>query len=46
MGRCESFGKCSAVVPYATADGESGSGLKFGSVWINIVCPLVMENLF
>jgi hypothetical protein len=31
MGRCELFGKCPAVVPCATADGESGSKLKLGS---------------
>jgi hypothetical protein len=37
---CELFGKYPAVVPCATADGESGSGLKLGSGWINIVCPL------
>jgi hypothetical protein len=43
---CELFGKYPAVVPCATADGESGSGLEFGSVWISIVCPLVLENLF
>jgi hypothetical protein len=28
---CELFGKCPAVVPCATADGESGSNLKLGS---------------
>jgi hypothetical protein len=31
LGRCELFGKCPAVVPCATADGESGSSLKLGS---------------
>jgi hypothetical protein len=28
---CGLFGKCLAVVPCATADGESGSSLKLGS---------------
>jgi hypothetical protein len=28
---CELFGKCPAVVPCATADGESGSSLKLRS---------------
>jgi hypothetical protein len=28
---CGLFGKCPAVVPCATADGESGSSLKLGS---------------
>jgi hypothetical protein len=46
MGWCESFGKCPAIVLYATADGESGSSLKLGSVWINTVCSLVLESLF
>jgi hypothetical protein len=31
LGWCGLFGKCSAVVPCATADGESGSSLKLGS---------------
>jgi hypothetical protein len=31
MGWCELFGRCPAVVPCATADGESGSSLKLGS---------------
>jgi hypothetical protein len=31
LGWCELFGKCPAVVPCATADGESGSSLKLGS---------------
>jgi hypothetical protein len=31
LGWCELFGKCPAVVPCATADGESSSGLKLGS---------------
>jgi hypothetical protein len=28
---CVLFGKCPAVVPWATMNGESGSSLKFGS---------------
>jgi hypothetical protein len=35
---CELFGKYPVMVPCATTDGESGSGLKFGSVRIDIVC--------
>jgi hypothetical protein len=31
MGWSELFGKCPAVEPCATADGESGSSLKLGS---------------
>jgi hypothetical protein len=31
VGWCELFGKCPAVVPCATTDEESGSGLKPGS---------------
>jgi hypothetical protein len=31
MDWCGLFGKCPAVVPCATADGESGSSLKLGS---------------
>jgi hypothetical protein len=31
LNSCGLFGKCPAVVPCATADGESGSSLKLGS---------------
>jgi hypothetical protein len=31
MGWCELFGKCPAVVPCATANGEFGSSLELGS---------------
>jgi hypothetical protein len=46
MGWCELFGKCPAVVPCATADGESGSSLKRGSCVDQHCVFLVPENSF
>jgi hypothetical protein len=51
LGWCEMFGKCPAVLPYAMADGESGSNLKLGScvdrhrVLLG-TRKLVLENVF
>jgi hypothetical protein len=46
MGWCELFGRCPAVVPCATADGESGSSLKLGSCVDQHRVLLVLENSF
>ena len=40
---CVVLVKCPAAVPCATADEESGSNLKLGSVWINPTCQ---DNCF
>jgi hypothetical protein len=46
MGWCELFGKCPAVVPCATADGESGSSLKLGSCGSTSCAPWYWKTCF